>query len=429
MMLEMAHEQWGHQGISRTINILRRRCFWPRLYQDVKEHVKKCFTCVATKAPTPSVRTPRRHLLSFRPMELVAMDFLKLDKGKGGFEDVLVITDTFSKFAQAIPCKDQTALTVARALFDHWFVYFGAPLRLHSDQGRNFESALIKELCKLHGIEKSHTTPYYPEGNGQTERFNRTLCGMIRSLDPACRKSWPERIHHLVFLYNATPHGTTGLSPYHLLYGREPYTPLDQLLGNVATDWSENFVADHAKSLQEAQDIAEENIKAARRAEKANHDNLPLSTPIPIGTRVLLKRCAFDGRHKLVDKFNREPYVVTSVSKAGDVYRIRPLFGGTAKTVNQRLLIRDPRTDGQPLMAEPWTHPDESAPDKPEGDLGPPSGLDDTDGTPSFLFLWNPAGQQENRRGNDIGYRRSNRSTKGVHTNPAHLPRSILEKD
>ena len=433
MMLEMAHEQWGHQGISRTTEILRSRCFWPRLHQDVKDHVKKCFTCVTTKAPTPAICTPRRHLLAFRPMELVAIDFLKLDKGKGGYEDVLVITDAFTKYSQAVPCQDQTAPTVARALLHSWFVHYGAPLRLHSDQGRNFESALIRELCKLYGIEKSHTTPYHPEGNGQTERFNRTLCSMIRSLDPACRRKWPEMIQHLVFLYNATPHGTTGMSPYRLLYGREPYTPLDQLLGNVNTDWDEDFISGHAKSLQQAHDIAEENMRTAREAEKTRHDARPMSTPISIGTRVLLRKCAFDGRHKLVDKFEREPYIVTSVNKAGDVYRIRPLFGGPTKTVNRRLLIPDPRTDGQPLVTgpEPESTPrshDRGQINKEKDPAHQP--LDDEDDAASFVFVWNPPDLPDgNAHDDSIQCCRSSRPNKGSHSNPARLPRSVLEAD
>ncbi|PIK45563.1 putative transposon Ty3-I Gag-Pol polyprotein [Apostichopus japonicus] len=186
-LLESAHDDWGHQGIGRTLSILKARCFWPGQDKDVARYIKNCFTCTVTKAPTPKVRTPRRHLLAFRPFELVAIDFLKLDVGKGGYEDVLVITDAFTKFAQAIPCRNQTTPVVAKALREVVFPLWSST-KITSDRGRNFESNLIKELCKLYGITKTRTTPYYPQGNGQTERFNRTLCGMIRSLDPKKRR-------------------------------------------------------------------------------------------------------------------------------------------------------------------------------------------------------------------------------------------------
>lgn len=112
-LIEVAHDDWGHQGIGRTLSVFNVRCFWPVQCNDVTSYIKQCFTCTVTKVSSPKVRTPRRHLLAFRPFELMGMDFLKLDVGKGGYEDVLVITDAFTKFSQAIPCKNQTTPVVA----------------------------------------------------------------------------------------------------------------------------------------------------------------------------------------------------------------------------------------------------------------------------------------------------------------------------
>ena len=159
-LLVKAHSDWGHQGRDETTYaLLRRRFFWLGMSRDEAKHVTRCKHCCITKETQPKLRTSLGHLLAFSPLEVVAIDFFKIDEGKGGFEDVLVITDVYSRFTQAVPCKDQKVTTVSKVLQEHCFFKFGIPNRIHSDQGRNFESLIITEVCKLYGIRKSHTTP------------------------------------------------------------------------------------------------------------------------------------------------------------------------------------------------------------------------------------------------------------------------------
>ena len=77
----------------------------------------------------------------------------------------------------------------------------------------------------MYGIYKTHTTPYHPQGNAQAERFNRTLFGLIKSLDERDRRRWPELLPHLVYVYNTTPHATTGVTPFSLMFGRKERIP------------------------------------------------------------------------------------------------------------------------------------------------------------------------------------------------------------
>jgi len=85
-------------------------------------------------------------------------------------------------WVEAYALPNQEASTCMTAVYNGFFSRFGLPRQLHSDQGRNIESALVRELCILTGIHKTRTTPFYPRSDGLTERANRTLLQMLRAV-------------------------------------------------------------------------------------------------------------------------------------------------------------------------------------------------------------------------------------------------------
>ncbi|GFT17686.1 retrovirus-related Pol polyprotein from transposon 412 [Trichonephila clavipes] len=89
--------------------------------------------------------------------------------------------DYFTKWPEAYPIPNQEASTVAEVLVQHWISLFGVPLQLHSDQGRNFDSAVCKRLSEILAIDKTRTTALHPQSDGMVERFNRTI---LNSLSP-----------------------------------------------------------------------------------------------------------------------------------------------------------------------------------------------------------------------------------------------------
>ena len=210
----------GHQGILRTLSLLRERFYWPGMQEEATQHILKCSRCLRRKAP-PQV-APLQPILVTQPLELVHMDYLSLEPSKGNIENVLVITDHFTRYALAYPSKTQTAQATARILWDNFICHYGFPEKFISDQGRNFESDLIKELCKIAGVKKVHTTPYHPQGNEQCERFNSTLCNMLGTLSEEEKSDWKSYLGCMTHAYNCTKHASTTYSPYYLMFGRQP---------------------------------------------------------------------------------------------------------------------------------------------------------------------------------------------------------------
>nr|XP_006823845.1 PREDICTED: gypsy retrotransposon integrase-like protein 1-like [Saccoglossus kowalevskii] len=155
-VLNAVHDQVGHQGAEKTTALVRSRCYWPSMLTEVAACCKSCQRCTIAKAGK-RLHPTMGSLVASRPLEILAMDFTFLEPSSNGTENVLVMTDMFTKFTQAIPTKDQKAITVARVLVRDWFTRFGVPQRIHSDQGRNFESKMIQELCKIHGDDIYHS--------------------------------------------------------------------------------------------------------------------------------------------------------------------------------------------------------------------------------------------------------------------------------
>ena len=121
------------------------------------------------------------------PLELVHMDFTSVESMMElhklpSMKNVLVVMDHFTHYTLAIITKDQTGKTMATVLFERFIAVFGAPTKLLSNQGANFTSTLVEELCATFGIQKCWTTAYHPQCNGQVECFHQMLFQMIGKL-------------------------------------------------------------------------------------------------------------------------------------------------------------------------------------------------------------------------------------------------------
>ena len=154
LFLELAHENSGHQGADRTMSKLSDIAYWIGIERRVADHCKFCVKCQICKAPAP------KPVLATRPREMVAVYVLKVPASTKGNQYLSVAQDYFSNWPFATPMPDQTVERIVRILRDEVFTVVGPPQKLHSDQGRNFESIILADLCKAFGMKKCRTTPW-----------------------------------------------------------------------------------------------------------------------------------------------------------------------------------------------------------------------------------------------------------------------------
>ncbi|KAK0137889.1 Retrovirus-related Pol polyprotein from transposon 297 [Merluccius polli] len=342
MVLKGVHDEAGHQGQQRTLWLARQRFYWDTLERDVRDYVHRCKRCVVSKASEPEARAPLVSIATSAPLELVCIDFWSAEDSHNKSIDVLVVTDHFTKLARAYPCPNQSAKSVARVLWNHFFCVYGFPACIHSDQGANFESSLIAELLLLAGVEKSHTTPYHPMGNGQAERMNRTLGSMIRALPPRSKAKWPQLLDSLTFAYNCTVHETTGFPPFFLMYGRTPRLPVDLMFESVLLDGDtvdiDAYVSSLGRDLREAMTVAQSNAVKQQRRQSELYNRRAKGQLVSVGDRVLLANKGERGKRKLADRWEGTIYTVLSVNTTTHTFRIRSP-AGNVKTVHRNLIM------------------------------------------------------------------------------------------
>ena len=267
---------------------------------------------------------------------------MTIDEG-GQKQNILVISDHFTKFSQAIVTKDQTARAVAKALWDGFFLTYGFPAKIHSDRGRDFESKLVQELCKAAGVQKCRTTPYHPAGN-PVERWNRTLISMLRSLTNEEKKTWRKHLRAAVHAYNSRIHEATGYSPYYLFFGRHPRLPIDLAFGvEVKTATStkpSKYVEKLREELARAYTRAKEQMNRQADRNKLRYDRSAHAADLETGDRVLVRRVGHLMKSKIDDRWEDEVYIICSRKGELPVYSVRRESGdGPTRILHRNLLL------------------------------------------------------------------------------------------
>lgn len=185
--------------------------------ESVEDYIRRCTACTQRKLPAPAANNGKAPLKSIEvsePFTFWALDYMgPLPETARGNRHILVMMDHFTKWCEAFATSDQKAVTVAKILVEKVFSRFGSPVVLHSDQGANFESNLMHELCDVMGITKTRTTAYHPRCDGQVERQNRTLQDMLAAFSAKHGSDWDLWLDSVVLAYNTSRQESLQLSP------------------------------------------------------------------------------------------------------------------------------------------------------------------------------------------------------------------------
>jgi len=275
---------------------------------------------------------------------------------------VLVLTDHFTRWKDAIAVPDGASETVARVLDSQIFAYFGLPERIHTDQGAQFESALFQELCALWGVQKSRTTAYHPQGNGVVERGNKELGDSLRALLlNRAEEDWDLLLPQIMRSIRATPHSTTHETANYMMFGRELKLP-GTLTQPSLEEFSSRteFVSQVQQRLQDAHEYLRHQQGLIRTSDEQQ------APRFQVGDLVWLqnKRFKKGTTPKLQPKFTG-PYTVEAAME-NHTYKISSR-GKTSVENESRLKLYSPTTSewGQaPKRIEPTRQPPRPGPKK-----------------------------------------------------------------
>ena len=274
------HVQGGHMGILTTEERIRNHFTFPQIREEVESTIN---TCTACQTKNLSQKDQRHHLVSPQdgyPFQRISIDFVgPLQRSHQGNTHLLTVRDTFSRWIEAFPMKDTSAKAVATVLMAQIFSRFGFPEKVHSDQGTNFTSELLKSVYGQFGIQPTMTPAYNPKSN-PVERVHRDLNKMLRLLCENEPENWEDHLPTALFALRTAKNRSTGYTAHRLLFGREAALPADLVYGDIMHDKTrEKTHHEWAKNLRErchsAFQAARDNLHlAVQRARQRYHNKV-----------------------------------------------------------------------------------------------------------------------------------------------------------
>lgn len=333
-VLSLVHSIHGHPGVARTTLLVRDRFGWPTLRRDVREYVLSCGCRRRKRSNSRKVwMLPARFL---KPWEVLEMDIQDLHQvSAAGNRYLLVVVERASKFVFGYPLPSKSALEVSRKLLE-LMLTFGVPISLRSDAGGEFTATVVKHLCTWLHVSLDHGPADFARGQGAAERMGGWFQEILSILCQAWPLRWDQYVLPACWIQRVTPDPSLpgNPTPFSLLFGRAPRTPLDMITRSVdGTElrggW-DVFVADRHQSFIEVQNaLKQRQADKDKQREVANAKvrRASAGTRVKVGDLVMVREAdsslGAQGTHpKLLHDHYTAPWVVTNVPRPGQTVEV-----------------------------------------------------------------------------------------------------------
>eukprot|EP00117_Sycon_ciliatum_P016048 scpid17635/ scgid15645/ Gag-Pol polyprotein; Matrix protein p10; p20; Capsid protein p25; Nucleocapsid protein p14; Protease p15; Reverse transcriptase/ribonuclease H p90; Integrase p46 len=368
-VLYVTHTNSGHASWSTMYEMIRSRCYFPKIAAACEAYVANCGQCVAANPSRAPAIAATRPDIPCRPWSEVVIDTLELGSdGTNDYHCVLMCVDAFTKWIEVVPLRRHDAASVASA-FVQVCQMWGAPDVVRCDNGTEFANAVVESLFQSLGVRVRTGAVRHPQSQGAAERANRTLIGLIRKV-LEYSSDWKSDLRTLLFYYRNRPHSATHLSPMEAMVGWQPARFIVESPIANGTMSASAWVDKLAQRSAAIRDLIEEELSSG---DSPDVNVLCLYSP---GDAVMLRRP--ERRQKRSAPYERGWRVRDIVSASTVV--IRHQTSGAEKTVNVDLLKRDSNgsEDGACLDANVEQHDNDPETDMAMSvDFDPPTATDD----------------------------------------------------
>jgi hypothetical protein len=293
LKLSHDHPMAGHMGVKNTHNRITTSYFWPGMKSDIERFVASCDHCQKRKKKKESPEISSAKIVP-KPFYHIGIDVVgPLPITLTGKRYIVVAIDFFTKWVEARAVAEASAHEITQFIYEELICRHGIPNEITSDRGTEFVNELIESLTLRYKIKHIRTTSYHPQGNGQTERTNRTLKDVLSKLADK-KLSWDFYLPSALFALRTIQQESIQFSPAEVLYGRKlrDQTVTYDLEVAIPVTWEKaiwnHLIRETDRIEKIRQDAHGFIIKSQERQRKEANKSRKKETPLAIGDQVLL---------------------------------------------------------------------------------------------------------------------------------------------